>query len=125
MHDHNHTVTFCHRRASPINAYRDIPLDTKFWTFTDAGRFQPSNAYLEDLYIPEELARVAKEEAYARGEKVRAEEARTDDDDDDEDSLADGGGDEDDEDEDDDGDSLVEEACTEGDEDEESLEEEV
>ena len=51
---------------------RDIGLDVKFWTFTNAGRFQPSKACLEELYNIDELSRVAEEEVAARAAAVQA-----------------------------------------------------
>ena len=51
---------------------RNIGLDVKFWTFTNAGRFQPSKAYLEELYNIDELSRVAEEETAARAAAVQA-----------------------------------------------------
>ena len=51
---------------------RDIGLDVKFWTFTNAGRFQPSKACLEELYNIDELSRVAEEEMAARAAAVQA-----------------------------------------------------
>lgn len=44
------------------DARRDIGLNVKFWTFTDAGRFQPSKAHMEELYNMDELSRVAEQE---------------------------------------------------------------
>ena len=54
------------------DARRDIGLDVKFWTFTNAGRFQPSKAYMEELYNIDELSRVAEEEVAARAAAVQA-----------------------------------------------------
>jgi hypothetical protein len=54
------------------DARRDLPLTTNFWTFTDAGRFQPARAHLEELYDPEKLARVADQEIAARAAAVLA-----------------------------------------------------
>jgi len=54
------------------DARRDMPLNMTFTAtfvgFTDAGRFQPSEAYLEQLYDKEKLAEVAKAEVAARAE---------------------------------------------------------
>ena len=54
------------------DARRDIGLDVKFWTFTNAGRFQPMKAYMEELYNIDELSRVAEEEVAARAAAVQA-----------------------------------------------------
>ena len=54
------------------DARRDIGLDVKFWTFTNAGRFQPSKAYMEELYNIDELSRVAEQEVAARASAVQA-----------------------------------------------------
>jgi len=54
------------------DARRDIGLNVKFWTFTDAGRFQPSKAYMEELYNMEELSRVAEQEVAERASAVQA-----------------------------------------------------
>lgn len=54
------------------DARRDIGLDVKFWTFTDAGRFQPSKAYMEELYNMDELLRVAEQEVAERASAVQA-----------------------------------------------------
>jgi hypothetical protein len=45
---------------------RNIPLSMKFWKFTDAGRFKPAAAHLEQLYDANKLTSVAAEEAAAR-----------------------------------------------------------
>ena len=48
------------------DARRNIPIGTKFWTFTNAGRFKPSSAYLEELYDKEKLNMLAAKEAANR-----------------------------------------------------------
>lgn len=54
------------------DARRDLPLNMNFTAtfvgFTDAGRFQPSNAFLEQLYDKEKLEEVAKAEVAARAQ---------------------------------------------------------
>lgn len=52
------------------DARRDMPLSTNFWAFTDAGRFQPTKALVEDLYNPEKLQLLAEAEATARSEAM-------------------------------------------------------
>ena len=54
------------------DARRDIGLNVKFWTFTDAGRFQPSKAHMEELYNMDELSRVAEQEVAERASAVQA-----------------------------------------------------
>lgn len=54
------------------DARRDMGLNVKFWTFTDAGRFQPSKAYMEELYNMDELSRVAEQEVAERASAVQA-----------------------------------------------------
>jgi hypothetical protein len=57
------------------DARRNIPINTVFWTFTEAGRFKPSAAHLEDLYDLAKLDKVAEEEAAARSEALLHESA--------------------------------------------------
>lgn len=52
------------------DARRDIPISTTFWAFTDAGRFQPTKAFVEGLYNPEKLSALAAEEAATRAEEL-------------------------------------------------------
>ena len=52
------------RRGMPLNMTFTKP----FAGFTDAGRFQPSEAHLEKLYDTQKLAEVAKAEVAARAE---------------------------------------------------------
>ena len=47
-----------------------IPIGTVFFAFTEAGRFNPSDACLEDMYDQELLAAVATEEMAARALKM-------------------------------------------------------
>ena len=48
-----------------------MPLTTKFWAFTDAGRFQPTKAHVNNLYNLAKLARLSAEEAAARAGELR------------------------------------------------------
>jgi hypothetical protein len=47
-----------------------IPIGTVFFAFTEAGRFNPSDACLEDMYDHELLAAIATEEMAARALKM-------------------------------------------------------
>ena len=63
---------------------RGMGMETKFWTFSDAGRFKPDNARLEALYDKDKLEQVAEAEAAARATAVHAPGDDDDDGDDDE-----------------------------------------
>jgi hypothetical protein len=58
------------------DARRGMAIGMTFWAFTDAGRFQPSEAHLEELYLPKALASLEEEEMANRIQDVAARAAR-------------------------------------------------